>query len=209
MTIIAALHDPALGTWVGSDSQATCGGIRYTLGMKWIFHETAAIGVAGNWLTYNIVERHKEEIFEAGCAFDIAQFLRQKLLEHGFKPEEKSGEAENIFSYSIYATPSEVWDFSPDGAAVQSPPLQLCVSGSGGDTALGADRGLCIGARWSGATVTAESRMCAAMMAAIDLEVYCSGPINLRLLPLPHKKRSEAPKNSPAFKLGPPPLIVY
>ena len=136
MTIICALHEPGVGTWIGSD-RARNDGDRLVIGAdgKWVKRDGWAIGCTGNG-------RAKDAIALAATpptAPDIealAVWLRLAIEADGFKPGNADAEAKTFGTWFIVATPTSVWRVANCFAVTPLAP-GFYADGSGLDLATG------------------------------------------------------------------------
>lgn len=137
MTIICAMHEPGVGTWIGSDTQAVRGGVIQYNPSKWARHGNIAIGSAGSHLLHNVIEREiaKPE-FSAFTPFEMVQHIRRELIAVGYVPKVTEGECPIIQAWFIIATPTNVYHAATDGAVLEA--RGFCADGCGDLLAYGA-----------------------------------------------------------------------
>jgi len=179
MTIICALHEPGIGTWIGSDTACSKDGLRrLDRGPKWTIVGSRAMGSAGSHLLANIIDEHSGELLNFdGTPFQLARKFRKLLTDYEFAPKEEGGEAPIYRSYVIYATADGVWHFTVDGGVYAIGGCKFCADGSGEDFAYGAAH-FSLANHGSG-----KGTIIAALQAAIDLSDGCGGDPWLHLLP--------------------------
>jgi ATP-dependent protease HslVU (ClpYQ) peptidase subunit len=137
MTIICAMHEPGVGTWIGSDRLR--GGSRKVIMAKpkFILVGGWAIGVAGYARAADAVEMACERIAACKSVQDVAVALRQVLKADGFERATDS-QVENYGSDFIVAAVDGVWDIDAGFAISPIPNRTLHANGSGQDEARGA-----------------------------------------------------------------------
>jgi len=178
MTIICALHEPGVGTWIGSDTASIRSGIRCTdRGPKWTVVGSRAMGAAGSHLIASVIEAHADELLTGDqTPFDLARRLRKLLMsDYEYSAKGDPGEAPVLQAWVIYATETGVWHFTTDGGVYVVGAGRLCADGSGERVAYGADHAM---RKFCG-----ETRICCALRAAIALDDGCSGEPWMLLLP--------------------------
>jgi hypothetical protein len=74
MTIICAIHEPGVGTWIGSDTMGERDGRRVNNGSKWTILGSRAIAAAGLALTNNIIT-YNAEVLLSGAMFGLLKML--------------------------------------------------------------------------------------------------------------------------------------
>lgn len=136
MTILCAIHEPGVGTWIGSDRQWTSGNRRIIAEPKWAVHGLWAIGVSGDGAVNCAVGQKIADLigFEPEVA-GITTRLLKMLPEIGIKPIENDGSARNYDQGFLIACPGAVWRADGTGCIV---PQAATAGGSGSEYALGA-----------------------------------------------------------------------
>ena len=169
MTIICALNEPGVGTWIGSDTMATRDSLcRFDRGSKWTIGVGAAMASAGTHITTNVIQAHSEELLSGDVPpFELAQRLRKLQIDYGFTTRPDEGKVPWLQAWIIYATPLGVWHLTTDGGAYSIGAGHLCADGSGEQFAYGAAHAT----QSSGA----EAQVSAALAAAIALDDGCGG----------------------------------
>lgn len=176
MTIIAAVHEPGVGSWIASDTLAVRDGVRHDMRtLKWVVYGSRALGVSGSQALTSLVDRHKETLLALGKhPFDVIWDLRRLMQEHGAKPKDEEGRLPWMETWVIYATPLGVWGFGTDGAVASLPAGEMMADGSGHQFAFGA---------WEAtAGQPASDRLAAAVLAAMKRDQYCGGKLKIQCL---------------------------
>ena len=175
MTIICALHEPGVGTWIGSDTFTNRDNRKMESGQKWVIRGSRAMSSAGLYLTHNIIQENADELLSIdNKPHEVSKRLRELLIENGFTVKPSEGEPGWMRSHVIYATNEGVWHFGPDGTRYPVNAGQMCADGSGQDFAYGAAHAcqLC----------GAPAQIGAALAAAITLDNGCGGEPFIHLL---------------------------
>lgn len=142
MTITCAIHQPGVGTWIGSD-RLRSGGYRIIMDKsKWVSRNGWSIAVDGYARAIDVIEHTPITAPEVGDGvFALANWIRDALIADGFTRISSDGDenlAANLGSGFIVATPAGVWDIDAGFAISPIPPRRLHARGSGADYALGA-----------------------------------------------------------------------
>lgn len=146
MTVLAAMHDRERKvTWIGSDTYASMGGVKFHCAPKWVVGSWWAVGCAGDGRLHTLVEsRLTDELGEDRTAIDLAERLREIVKEDDWNTSTRTG-APDYDVWIMLANPEGVWTvcsaFSVDRMK------SYWADGSGGQVAMGAmfatqDRGL-------------------------------------------------------------------
>ena len=177
MTIICAIHEKGVGTWIGSDTTAFRDGIRrHDCGPKWVICGTRAIASSGSHVIHNLLEAHADRLLAVSdiTPFEIAQRLWDILTDFGFVPSPCEGEKGQVKSWTIYATESAVYHFTNDGGVYAIGSGEFCADGAGEKFAYGAEYAL--------GSIPTVTRMTRAIEAAIVLCSGCGGEPFVHLL---------------------------
>lgn len=142
MTILVALHEPNVGTWIGSDSRITIGSQPYPLAAeKWLLTGSRALGHSGFSRTFRMHERAMPGLLlSAPTPDDVVDRLRSMVREDdyaGRAPQDGGGPHEYGSSY-ILAFDGALFDIARDFTLVPLPPGAFWARGSGMDFAFGA-----------------------------------------------------------------------
>lgn len=139
MTIICALHEPGVGTWIGSDSMACAGDVKAPAHVrKWVFAGAWAIGQSGHPRALSLAEKNAEKLAAISCPFDLATTLRDMLRDDGFVVEPGGGAPSDYGQRWLLARADGLWDSDGGGNVVRVNAGSLWARGSGRDFALGA-----------------------------------------------------------------------
>ena len=169
MTIICAVHEPGVGTWIGSDTAAFRDGTRrLDCGQKWTIRGTRAMGSSGSHVISNIIEDQADSLLAVSdeTPFQLAQRLRKMLIDFGFSIKPYEGENGQLRAWVVFATESGVWHFTTDGGVYGIGAGHFCADGSGERYAHGAAHACC---------GSAPGMVNAALSAAIALCDGCGG----------------------------------
>lgn len=178
MTIICAMHEPGVGTWVGSDRRVTSGlAIVSDITPKWAAFEGGGIAVTGsNPFRTAIFERSSE--VEAGwSASELRIWLVSVWEGIGVRPKEEPGEASWFTGWTIHATPARILVLCPGFGTAAVPDKTLFACGSGSDAAEGAAYAL-----RSAGVVDARQIVETSVHAAIKTDAGCGGEPFVHLL---------------------------
>lgn len=179
MTITVALHQPGVGTWIGSDRRTCLGGQVADFTPKWTVAPCGrkAIAYAGPGRGIHLVQEFQARLFGARDPYDVAARLRQLIQEDGWTPSTEAGDPSHYGGSAIYAQDDGVWYIACDFVVIPIPPGRLWADGSGRDYAQGAAHALTIlGTTDGGALVRT------AIEAACANDRYCGGAPFLDLL---------------------------
>lgn len=144
MTIICAMHEPGVGTWVGTDSRVLSGQTNFIGHVR----KTASIGPwviahAGVPRALSLVARDHERIAAIDDPFALATALRDMLREDGFVADGSSDDGTTDYGQRWMAARADgLWDLDGVGSVVEVPTLSLWARGSGRAFALGAGYGM-------------------------------------------------------------------
>jgi ATP-dependent protease HslVU (ClpYQ) peptidase subunit len=138
MTIICAMHEPGVGTWIASDTMR--GGSRkivmdktkFTICGKW------AIGVAGYARAADVLDIATSSIAECDSIGAVAVKLRDALRDDGFRQADNGDLTVNYGTEFVVASAGGVWDVDAGFAITPIPAGRLHANGSGCDEAIGA-----------------------------------------------------------------------
>lgn len=176
MTVICALHEPGVGTWIGTDSQATIGGDRVLPGpiAKHVEVGRFWLLMSGHPRSRSLVEQNAEALAKHWDVFALATAIRDVLKADGWHPTGDKGEAEDFGQRVIFAAPEGIWDSDGSFNLVPWPSGELCARGSGCEIALGAAHAL--------RGRPPQDRVRAALDAACAINTGCGGPLFIRLV---------------------------
>ena len=184
MTIICAIHEKGVGTWIGSDTAAFRDGVRRSdCGAKWVVRGARAMASSGSHVIHNLLEENADSLLAVSEAthFQIAKRLWNILTDFGFVPAPCEGERGQIKSWVIYATEHGLYHFTNDGGSYDIGVGEFCADGAGEKFAYGAAHA----SQYLGARGMVE----AGVSAASALSQWCGGAPFIHLLPL---SKSEA-----------------
>lgn len=182
MTILVALHDPKLGTWIGSDRRITKdGGIVY-LDMvdKWCELGSGYwVGVSGDYRTLNLIacEAVNGRMSDLKGGFDFTRRVRRLYEEHDWRVKADGYGAPCYGSSFILAMPKAIWSISTDLSIIDVTDRGFFAEGSGERYAFGAD----FVAR---SVLCPEERVRTAIKAACAHDAGCGGEIFVKHLPI-------------------------
>lgn len=138
MTIICAMHEPGVGTWIGSDTQETVGHEILLLdGPKWVVGEHWAAAMTGEAVVHDIVIEHAADLLDADVTpREFHRRLVSILKEAGVEPKMDEGNLYPRWHYRlILASATELWDVDGHGHCRRS---NWVANGSGCEFATGA-----------------------------------------------------------------------
>ena len=137
MTVLAAMHDAERRvTWIGSDTYASMGGLKFRSAPKWVVGPWWAVGCAGDGRLQTLVEAHlSDELVEETSVTDLAERLRELVKDDGWNISPEPG-APDYGVWIVLASSEGVWSvcsaFSVDRMK------GYWADGSGGQVAMGA-----------------------------------------------------------------------
>lgn len=137
MTVLAAMHDTGRRvTWIGSDTYASMGGVKFNCPPKWVVGPWWAVGCAGDGRLHTLVETALSGNLSKGTsASGLAEALRELVKEDGWNTNSETG-APDYGVWIMLASPEGVWSvcsaFSVDRME------SYWADGSGGLCAMGA-----------------------------------------------------------------------
>ena len=174
MTVICAAKT-SNGVWISSDSQTTCNSQkRYVIDGKWVTGKYYAIGIAGDGVLKNIIDEHTEHGMlddEKLSPWNIAQLIKDLLVEYNFDPDVNQGSTPTFNSTLILATHNDIWHIDASFHVLRIDEFIACGSGSEFST----------GAYWALTNRTLNQDIGEAIQiatkAACEHSIYCGGPI--------------------------------
>lgn len=137
MTVLAAMHDAERRvTWIGSDTFATLGPVKFACSPKWVVGSWWAIGCAGDGRLQTVVASDlADELHKGNSPADLAEKIREAVKEDGWNTNSEPG-APDYGVWIMLANPESVWTvcsaFSVDHMK------GYWADGSGGQIAMGA-----------------------------------------------------------------------
>lgn len=174
MTVIAAVHQNG-ETWIGSDSQREWAGTRLIAGDKLIeVPQLGIVAVSGNSKAQRLIRGNLTRLSGAASPDAAAAAIRQILDDDKWahmSAHDGKGPADYGLSM-VLATPDAVYLVASDFLVQPMEERELLAIGSGGEYAMGAGEAL----RWS----DPETRVRAAVEAAIKWDTGCGGPAHIR-----------------------------
>ena len=143
MTIIAAVHVPGTGTWIGSDTMASFhDGDAATYNCeKWIVRDDGfALGVSGSGSMLTALRHLYPLVPVPGIIspFNLSRWLRQVMADIGAKPKDSEGNVSWYDFTALHAWPGGVYSLSSEGGATDGEPNEIIARGSGMAYAIGA-----------------------------------------------------------------------
>lgn len=180
MTIICALHEPGVGTWIGSDTQSIgSDGRRWPgAGSKFAIAHGWAVGSAGQNRIGCLMEHHAGELLDGMTGpFEFTRRLVNGVFVlHDIKRGTDNG-APDCGNCFVLAGPGGAWAVDSALGWLPCAPGRLVAMGSGSKAALGAAMvATDIGA--SGRNI-----VLLAVEASIAIDVDCGGEPFVHLLP--------------------------
>lgn len=137
MTILAALHEPGVGTWIGSDSLVCADNETRGFTQKWIVRGRAALGICGT----NAVQTLLTEALEFDASTGPVELFKRivaALKEHEFRPKAPEGETP-VWDFSVLvATPERIASINGCGSVITRFIGGFAAKGSGASYAEGA-----------------------------------------------------------------------
>lgn len=139
MTIICAMHEPGVGTWIGSDTQTSFGSLKHRFGPKWILSEcgTMALGLSGLNRARYLIEGI-DGLFTDSNPRRVANSIREAIKADEWKPREGEGESVCWSVGAIFATATGYWPIGSDFTVMPPSIDGYWAEGSGEQFALGA-----------------------------------------------------------------------
>lgn len=137
MTVLAAMHDAERRiTWIGSDTYASMGGVKFQCAEKWVVGSWWAVGCAGDGRLHTLVERRlKDELGKEQSVADLAEMLRGVVKDDGWNTNSDTG-APDYGVWIMLASPEGVWSICSAFSIDQM--KGYWADGSGGEIAMGA-----------------------------------------------------------------------
>lgn len=179
MSILIALRAPD-GVLIGSDTMAVNGGIKEQCGPKWIDCGRHWIGVAGPLRARNLLEVNAEWI-GSGSGYTVIDEIQAMLVKDNWKTEENPGNPNHYRTEFLITDGVKIWSVNQQFSFLDAGDTGIV--GSGTEAAGGAIVAL------SRFEVHPEQVMKAALVAAIDINHNCGGPIWWRhIAPTPKEK---------------------
>lgn len=185
MTIIAAVHVPGTGTWIGSDTMASFhDGDATTYNCeKWILRDDGyALGVSGSGAMLTALQHRYSSTTGSNyfmrTPFDFSRWLRNVMAGIGAKPKDSDGNVSWYDFTVLHAWPGGVYSLSSEGGAIMGEPNEIIARGSGMPYAVGA----WWGSRNDDALAYPESRLEDSLACAIRWAGGCGGKPWVRLL---------------------------
>lgn len=177
MTIIAALHEPSVGTWIGSDRLSVARNrIAPFAREKWSIAGSHAVAFAGAGRANDLMRRWVRETNFATFAdpLDVATALRDALKADEWGALKNSGDPLSFDVEALYASQRGAWDIDA-GFSINGVDAGVLVArGSGIEYAYGAAHAL--------RGRPAETVLRAAIDAAIAHDTGCGGEPFIHLL---------------------------
>ena len=138
MTIICAMHEDGVGTWIGSDTIVTAGDSVVGHRRKWIMADGCALAVTGSNAALDLFNDRASEIKPGWSPTVLFGWAKALLDERGFKPDAKEGGTPYFDCSYILATPRRVLSIDSAGGGVDFGHRGFASRGSGCDVADGA-----------------------------------------------------------------------
>lgn len=139
MTIIAAIHEPGVGTWIGSDRQETIGWHRrFLVGGKWVIGAHWAVGVSGSGALLDMFDEEQAWLARDVTPRQFAKALRERVIADGWarcKDADDDGGPPRYDGRLVLASRAEVWEID---AAMHCRRADTVFTGGGDDYAIGA-----------------------------------------------------------------------
>ncbi|QCG94975.1 hypothetical protein E6C67_14170 [Azospirillum sp. TSA2s] len=178
MTIICAMHEPGVGTWIGSDQRVTAGNVIVSdCTPKWALVDGGAIAVSGSNAVRTTVFDRSSEINVCWSASELRKWLMSIWEDLGVPAKIEDGEAAYFRGGTILASPHRILPLCSAFGASTVPDRALYAAGSGCDFAEGAAFTM----RSAGLT-DARTIMLAAIRAAVHGNTGCGGEPFVHLL---------------------------
>lgn len=138
MTVICAMHEAGVGTWIASDTWQTSEGTFVGHAQKWTPVEGGAIASCGTTVARNIIREHRSEIRADWTSIQLFRWIKPLLDAHGFKPRAEDGEPPYYGCQFLLATPRGVVSSGGDGGGTDHGDRSFASRGSGAYIADGA-----------------------------------------------------------------------
>jgi hypothetical protein len=175
VTIVCAIHEPGVGTWIGSDRQETRGWRRQFLrGGKWVVGAHWAVGVSGSAVLLDILAEEPAWLAADVTPRQFVKALRERVTADGWaraKDADDDGGPPRYDGRLILASAREVWEVD---AAMHCRQADAVFIGGGEEYAEGAAHALC--------GMSGEKILKAALDAAIACHAGCGGDPFIQLL---------------------------
>lgn len=137
MTIIAALHEKGVGTWIAGDTLVCSEYETVGFNRKWVVKNNAALGLCGSNVTHAIIEDAIE--FDATTKpIHLFRDIVKALRDADFKPKAEEGSTPIWDFAALFATPYQVVGMNGCGSIVPEFIGGFAAKGSGANYAEGA-----------------------------------------------------------------------
>jgi hypothetical protein len=139
LTIIAAMHQPGVGTWIGSDrARHDDGRQRLLTGGKWWRSGGWAIGNTGQARSRDALAQYAiEKAPPQDDIADLAVWMRRALTNDGWESRAHQGQPQYFAVDWMVATKAAIWWIGCDFAVTELSLDALHAEGSGCDLAIG------------------------------------------------------------------------
>lgn len=176
MTIICAVRERGVGTWIAADQLITAtDGSKVGHVRKWVHGNKFAIGIAGSAATIDSVGHHIRKFRHTMSNFEVAQALRAVYKAMGAVVGDREGIPLMPNSF-IFATADRVSTFCNEGGGTPVGYDDLAARGSGAPYAEGA---------WSamrGRQTAMKAKLNTCVAAACEWDTGCGGHPFIALL---------------------------
>lgn len=176
MTIICALREPGVGTWIGADSRTVLNGTPTDTVKKWVqVSESWWVGVSGQWRAMALIQRYamRANGDDFACAGDVFKAIERAQDLAQWRGVESDGRPPFRRSGFLIASATSIFYICGEGSMVEHD--GFWAAGSGADYALGAAHAL--------GGMDAKDRMEYAIDAAVTFDVHCGGKTFIELIP--------------------------
>ena len=140
MTIIAAIHNPKIGTYISSDKQYSNNYEKRFGEHKWVsITPNFWVGFAGTFRILDVIREHKEDLVDGTeSAFIFGNTLIKLITEYGFCPDSENHSSPTFEMQLLVATSLGISEIEGNFACFKIPSNTLAVAGSGSHFAMGA-----------------------------------------------------------------------
>lgn len=138
MTVICALHEAGVGTWIASDTLVSNGDLWVGYKRKWILGSGCALAVTGSNAALTLLEDRNSELNPLWTAGQVFAWAKAILVEAGFRPKAEEGGTPWFDCSYLFATPEKVLSIDSAGGGITFVSGQFASRGSGSDHADGA-----------------------------------------------------------------------
>lgn len=186
MTTIVAYHVPEYGTVIGSDTQLSTENMRCGPRIKWVKHNSWAVGVAGDLRSLDVIANEASTLLhDLHDEFQFTIRLNNVFVKHGFTSMTDSPGPACWGQQIMLANKHGVWDIDGTLGIFRVPDNMVWCSGSGRDFAFGASKAL------ESFVMAPEKRVSAIIQTAMYWDIASGGECYIDTLPIQAPKSTE------------------